>query len=148
MRFDTSPQLIGNVGVPENIAPKTTTYGEEMARRIAEEYKLANPKVPFEFNVGTGQRGPDGAVPPDFAARVGWSDPWAEIKPNTGVQTMNKYDNQFNAWTKQYEPDFGVQVLSWDYSGNVYKGFVTPTWVNPPSPAVPVQVPYLPPSYK
>ena len=106
---------IGQVDVPSDLVPGTTTFGQAMHEEIGDWLKQQYPDTEFILNTGSGQTGVDvtfrGGDP------TGWD--YLEIKPQTssGLQSFN---NQLNKWGLSSD---NTVALTYDYNGNLYWGW-------------------------
>jgi hypothetical protein len=115
VRFNTRLP-IGGYAIPANAVPGTTTYGNLVGEQIGKLLQDSAPDVPMILRTSPGIKGVDVEVPFDQASDFGFQ--FGEIKPATdyGFRT-------FNAQVARWKLPAPVQVITYDYQGNIYYGF-------------------------
>jgi hypothetical protein len=114
-KFDTT-WPIGRYSVPANAAPGTTTYGHQVGDQIGKLFRDALPDVKVILRTDPGIKGVDIEIPSDAVIEAGFR--YAEIKPISAA-AVSRFNIQVMRWNLP-EP---VQVITYDYEGNIYYGF-------------------------
>jgi len=107
---------VGRYAIPADVVPGTTTYGNLVGGQIGKLFQDSFPDVQMTLRTSPGMKGVDIEIPFDNAKYTGFQ--YAEIKPVTDYGLTS-----FNAQIKGWKLPAPVQVISYDYQGNIYYGF-------------------------